>query len=80
MLLGHESISIYTKVAMPSLRKVISSLEGGGPKMVSSYDNLIKLLIANPSKLTDLLNKIDEPCWDRTSDLLIKSQLLYQLS
>jgi len=27
-----------------------------------------------------LLNKIDEPCWDRTSDLLIKSQLLYQLS
>jgi hypothetical protein len=27
-----------------------------------------------------LIDYIDEPCWDRTSDPLIKSQLLYQLS
>ncbi len=31
-------------------------------------------------KMLETVGNIGGPCWDRTNDLLIKSQLLYQLS
>ncbi len=35
---------------------------------------------SNPDYLDKPLKNNGEPCWVRTSDLLIKSQLLYRLS
>jgi hypothetical protein len=47
------------------------------------YDGLINILAQAPEKFIlvgHFLDFIGGPCWDRTNDLLIKSQLLYQLS
>ena len=85
-LLGHEDISttqIYTKVAMPALRNVISTLEtpaGGGHYVDTFAANQKGQGVEISSQPPDFSRNLSEPCRDRTCDPLIKSQLLYQLS
>jgi hypothetical protein len=40
----------------------------------------LDLTVLSPPKGHHYTENAGEPCWIRTSDLLIKSQLLYQLS
>ncbi len=72
-LLGHEQITttqIYTKVALPVLQKAIQTLEA------ICGDHVVTDVVTNSEEGL----KINEPWRIRTSDPLIKSQLLYQLS
>ena len=73
-LLGHADISttqIYTKVALPMLQQAIKVLEANGCRQY--VDN------EQDGEFYKSLN-LNEPWRIRTSDPLIKSQLLYQLS
>jgi len=73
-LLGHEQITttqIYTKVALPVLQHAIQALEA-----LAGSQHVVNDVVTN----LDNPLKISEPWRIRTSDPLIKSQLLYQLS
>ncbi len=87
-LLGHKTLIMtlrYAHLAPSHKVKAMEILDTTINGKKTSYFNPTSQLLHNLERneatmngnLTDL---IDEPCWDRTSDLLIKSQLLYQLS
>ncbi len=81
-LLGHEDISttqIYTKVAMPALRNVVSTLERtmGGGHYVDTFSPVSKKKkISRPSKPADIKEKSGAGGESRTPDQLITNQLL----
>jgi integrase len=81
-LLGHEQVTttqIYTQVALPHLRAVVGSLEGGD-NVVTTDTGKENRGAVNPSQLPDFIGKSGAGNRTRTDDLLITNQLLYQLS
>ncbi len=76
-LLGHEQVSttqIYTHVAQPHLKRVISDAFEGGHDVVTTGQK------EGVTELPQPLDFYGGPSGARTPDPLIKSQLLYQLS
>ena len=83
-LMGHKTQAMTLRYAHLSPEHQLAAVQRLNPPRTATTTATdvepAKVAIEAGGKLADLPAESNEPCWDRTSDPLLKRQMLYRLS
>jgi len=79
-LLGHAHISTTMRYARMEREASVFSRAARGPDRAHSVHHMSTAPVALFRRRAQLVAGVGDPCWDRTSDSLLKRQVLYRLS